>query len=102
MSDPILRDLRLVSDETLFARLVLLRQRFPADSGSEDWIYRCDTWELANKAVRAEIRRRKATPPTWWVQAQPPPRRLPLLTTGAVFLLLLTLAVLGFALAPSY
>lgn len=70
--DAILHDLSRVSDETLYHRLVLLRQRFPSDGTAEDYIYRCDTWEMANKAVRAEIRRRRAVPPQWCVTTRRP------------------------------
>ena len=81
MPDPILSDLKQVSDETLYRRLVLLRQRFPEPLPEEDYVFRCDLWEMANKAVRAEIRRRAATPPPWWPRREEPapPARRPLL-----------------------
>ncbi|MDI1461400.1 hypothetical protein QEZ54_10505 [Catellatospora sp. KI3] len=65
MTDPMLRDLKEVSDETLYVRLIRIRQRFPTDYSAEDYEFRRDTWERANRAVREEITRRDAKPPPW-------------------------------------
>jgi hypothetical protein len=67
-NEPIIHELGQVSDETLYARLAMLRQRLPQDYRALDYEYRRDAWETANKAVQAEIRRRKAAPPAWWPQ----------------------------------
>lgn len=68
-----LRDLKEVSDETLFVRLIRIRQRFPTDYSAEDYEFRRDTWERANRAVREEITRRDAKPPAWLPLPAPPP-----------------------------
>ncbi len=77
--DPLMQDLRTVSDETLYLRLTLLAHRFPTDYKELDYEYRRDLWETVNKAIRAEIRCRKAPPPAWWnssaVREETPPRR---------------------------
>ena len=58
MTDPLLRDLKEVDDETLFVRLIRIRQRFPTDYAAEDYVLRRDTWEIVNRTVRDEIARR--------------------------------------------
>lgn len=77
--DPLMQELRTVSDETLYLRLTLLGHRFPTDYKELDYEYRRDVWESVNKAIRAEIRRRKAPPPPWWgspaAREETPPRR---------------------------
>ena len=77
MSGLPLHDLRQVPDETLYLRLIVLRKHFPADFDAEDYDYRRNVWEAANRAVQAEIRRRRAAPPTWWVleRGEPPEAR---------------------------
>ncbi|GAA1421385.1 hypothetical protein ACFQZ4_08220 [Catellatospora coxensis] len=74
MSGLQLHDLRQVPDETLYLRLIVLRKHFPADFDAEDYDYRRNVWEAANRAVQAEIRRRRAEPPKWWVleRGEPP------------------------------
>ncbi len=88
MPDSILGDLKCVSDEMLYRRLVALHQRFPAESPAEDYVYRCDLWEMANKAVRAEIKRRNAPPPPWWPLPEPtlPAAKRPRLSVAVVYL----------------
>ncbi|MEU7826981.1 hypothetical protein [Catellatospora sp. NPDC049133] len=74
MSGLQLHDLRQVPDETLYLRLIVLRRHFPADFDAEDYDYRRNVWEAANRAVQSEIRRRRAAPPAWWVleRGEPP------------------------------
>ncbi|MEV0459443.1 hypothetical protein [Catellatospora methionotrophica] len=67
MSGLPLHDLRQVPDETLYLRLVVLRRHFPDDFAAEDYDYRRNVWEAANRAVQGEIRRRRAEPPRWWI-----------------------------------
>lgn len=69
MPDPILQDLHKVPDDALFTRLAMLRQRLPVDTSAEDYLYRYETWTMANQAVHAEIRRRKVAAPRWWAAA---------------------------------
>ncbi|GGL92913.1 hypothetical protein [Micromonospora yangpuensis] len=59
-------DLRSVSDEALYVRLVRLKDGYPRDFDAVDYDRRRDTWEAENSAVTAEIQSRGAQPPAWW------------------------------------
>lgn len=84
MSGLQLHDLRQVPDETLYLRLIVLRKHFPTDFDAEDYDYRRNVWEAANRAVQAEIRRRRAQPPKWWVLERGEPREARQRRFGAV------------------
>lgn len=70
---PMLGGLRTVSDDNLYQRLFVHRQRMPSKHPAIDYVYRLDLWEMVNKAIRAEIARRKAPPPPWWPVLSPKP-----------------------------
>lgn len=84
MSGMPLHDLRQVPDETLFLRLAALRQSFPADYAAEDYDYRRNVWEAANKAVYAEVHRRGAMPPAWWTAEHGEPEHVRRRRFGAI------------------
>ncbi|GIH10872.1 hypothetical protein Rhe02_89390 [Rhizocola hellebori] len=60
--------MRAIPDEELYVQLANHQLNFPTPLPVEDYVYRCDVWEMVNKALHAEIARRRATPPPWWPQ----------------------------------
>jgi hypothetical protein len=93
--EPTLYELEAITNEALYRRLEEHILNFPNPLPIEDYVYRCDVWEMVNKALRAEIARRVAPPPPWWPAPRenpPSPRRRPCLTAIGIYVGALALA----------
>lgn len=62
-------ELHALGDETLYVRLLKVRERFPRDFDAKDYDRRRDAWEAEVAAIDSEIDRRGAVPPVWWSAA---------------------------------
>jgi hypothetical protein len=76
--------IKAITNDVLYIRLANHILCFPNPHPVEDYVYRCDVWEMVNKALQAEIGRRRATPPSWWPAREKPPapRRRHLMAVG--------------------